>query len=154
MATMRFNHMELTFARGALTPETRADIADFYGGVFGWSASDVRVVGQDCLYLGVDDGQFILCAETDDPIHSPSYDHLGLLMESRAEVDTARAAIATRSATDDRITIKEYEDLRMERVIVHAFYVKYLLPIYFDVQCLEYAPGTEPANRWVFQRGA
>ena len=36
---------------------------------------------------------------------------------------------------------------------VHAFYVKYLLPIYFDVQCLEYADGTAPANRWVFQRG-
>jgi hypothetical protein len=32
--------------------------------------------------------------------------------------------------------------------------VKYLLPIFFDVQCMEYAPGTEPANRWVFQRGS
>ena len=33
--------------------------------------------------------------------------------------------------------IKEYEDLVMERVTVHAFYVKYLLPIYFDVQVIE-----------------
>ena len=62
-------------------------------------------------------------------------------------------AIKARGASDDRIRLKEYEDLVMERVTVHAFYVKYLLPIYFDVQCLEYVPGTEPANRWVFARG-
>lgn len=153
MATMRFNHMELTFPRGTLTDEFRADVADFYGGVFGWAASTVKVVGQDCLYLHVDEGQFILCAETDNPLQSPSYDHLGLLMDTRAEVDAALAAIKTRAGSDDRIRLKEYEDLVMERVTVHAFYVKYLLPIYFDVQCMEYLPGTEPANRWVFTRG-
>lgn len=151
MATMRFNHMELTFARGTLTEEFRAEVADFYGGVFGWAASTVQVVGQDCLYLHVDDGQFILCAETDNPIQSPSYDHLGLLMDTREEVDAALAAIKARAATDDRIRLKEYEDLVMERVTVHAFYVKYLLPIYFDVQCMEYLPGTGPASRWVLQ---
>jgi predicted enzyme related to lactoylglutathione lyase len=152
MPTTRFNHMELTFARGTLTPEFRGEVADFYGGVFGWNASDVQVVGQDCLYLHVDEGQFILCAEVDNPMQSPSYDHLGLLMDTRTEVDTALAAIKARAATDERIRLKEYEDLVMERVTVHAFYVKYLLPIYFDVQCLEYASGATPANRWVFQR--
>jgi len=86
-------------------------------------------------------------------MQSPSYDHLGLLMDTRAEVDTALADIRSRAAADDRIRLKEYEDLVMERVTVHAFYVKHLLPIYFDVQCLEYADGTAPANRWVFQRG-
>lgn len=154
MATMRFNHMELTFARGALSRETRSEIADFYGEVFGWSASDVEVVGQNCLYLSIDEGQFILCAETDNPIQSPSFAHLGLLMDTRTEVDAALAAIKERRATDERIRIKEYEDLTMERVTVHAFYVKHLLPIYFDVQCMEYAPGTAPENRWVFQRSS
>jgi len=153
MATMRFNHMELTLPRGTLTEEFRTDVADFYGGVFGWNASSVKVVGQDCLYLHVDEGQFILCAEADAPMQSPSWDHLGLCMDTRAEVDAALAAIKARAAADDRIRIKEYEDLVMERVTVHAFYVKHLLPIYFDVQCMEYAPGTEPTNRWVFQRG-
>jgi hypothetical protein len=150
---MRFNHMELTFPRGTLTPEFRAEVADFYGGVFGWEAHDVKVVGQDCLYLHVDEGQFILCAEADQPLHSPSYDHLGLLMETRAEVDDTLAAIKACAASDPRIRIKEYDDLVMDRVTVHAFYVKHLLPIYFDVQCLEYVPGAQPTNRWVFQHG-
>jgi len=152
MPNTRFNHMELTFARGTLTPEFRAEVAEFYGGVFGWAASDVQVVGQSCLYLHVDEGQFILCAEHDHPMQSPSYDHLGLLMDTRGEVDAALDAVKARAATDDRVRIKEYEDLVMERVTVHAFYVKFLLPIYFDVQCLEYLPGTEPAHRWVFAR--
>jgi hypothetical protein len=74
-------------------------------------------------------------------------------MDTRADVDGALDAIKQRAASDERIRIKEYDDLVMERVTVHAFYVKYLLPIYFDVQCLEYAEGTGPAHRWVYQAG-
>ena len=44
--------------------------------------------------------------------------------------------------------IKEYDDLKQGPVTVRAFYVKYLLPIYFDVQCLEWAPGSQPEKRW------
>ncbi len=33
---------------------------------------------------------------------------------------------------------------------VHAFYVRYLLPIQFDVQCIEHAPGSEPEKRWQY----
>ncbi len=51
---------------------------------------------------------------------------------------------------DDRVRIKEYEDLVTGNVTVHAFYVKYLLPIYFDVQCLEWKSGTEPSHRWQY----
>jgi predicted enzyme related to lactoylglutathione lyase len=137
MPGMRFNHMELTFPRGTLEPAFRKEVADFYGDVFGWEASDVEVVGQNCLYLRVDDGQFLLCAESDKPMSSPGYDHLGLLMGSREEVDDTLAKIKLRAEADDRIKIKEYEDLVMQRVTVHAFYVKYLLPIFFDVQVIE-----------------
>ena len=38
---------------------------------------------------------------------------------------------------DDRVTIQRYEDLVYPQLTVHAFYVKYLLPIYFDVQSME-----------------
>ena len=40
-------------------------------------------------------------------------------------------------ANDDRMRIKYYDDLRTGGVVVHAFYVKYLLPIWFDVQVIE-----------------
>jgi hypothetical protein len=38
---------------------------------------------------------------------------------------------------DDHAQLQEYEDLVDPQVIVHAFYVEYLLPIYFGVQSLE-----------------
>ena len=46
--------------------------------------------------------------------------------------------------------IKQYEDLVTGPVTVHAFYVRFLLPIWFDVQAMEYLPGAEPKKRWSF----
>ena len=150
MPTVRFNHMELTFAPGTLDEAYRADVAAFYGGLFGWASSDVDVVGQRCQYLRVDDGQFLLLAESERPMQSPGYDHLGLLCDTRAEVDELLAAVRAFQARDDRVRVKEYEDLVTGQLTVHAFYVKYLLPIFFDVQCMEWPPGAGPAHRWQY----
>src|SRR5207245_5593600 len=83
---MRFNHMELTFARGTLTDDFREEVDAFYGSVFGWKATDADVVGQRCHILLPDADQFILLAESSKPMSSPGFDHLGLLQETRAEV--------------------------------------------------------------------
>ena len=40
--------------------------------------------------------------------------------------------------------LKLYEDLKSPTLTVHAFYVRHLLPIWFDVQCLERQPAEEP----------
>ena len=142
--------MELTFPPGTLDETYRRDVASFYRGLFGWATSDVEVVGQSCQYLRVDDGQFLLLAESPKPMQSPGYDHLGLLCETRAEVDELLGRIKEFQATDDRVRIKEYEDLVTGNLTVHAFYVKYLLPIFFDVQCMEWQRGAAPAERWQY----
>lgn len=134
---MRFNHMELTFPRGTLTSEYRAEIDAFYGDVFGWTFLDTEIVGQLAHYCRVDDDHFILLAESDKPISSPGYDHLGFLMDTRDEVDALLAKCQAWQAKDDRVRVKEYEDLVTANVTVHAFYVKHLLPIWFDVQVIE-----------------
>ena len=136
---MRFNHMELTFDRGTLDDVMRAEVDRFYGSIFGWIGHDFDVVGQKAHFLRVDDDQFILLAESSRPMSSPGYDHLGLLQETRAEVDGLLAACKDYRERDDRVRIKEYDDLVIGDLTVHAFYVKYLLPIYFDVQCMERA---------------
>ena len=136
---MRFNHMELSFARGTLTDEFREEVDAFYGSVFGWNATDAHVVGQRCHILLPDPDQFILLAESDKPLSSPGFDHLGLLQDTRAEVDDLLEACRRYRDKDDRVQIREYEDLVQGDLTVHAFYVKYLLPISFDVQSLERA---------------
>jgi hypothetical protein len=150
MASMRFNHMELSFPAGTLTKEFRDDVDAFYCDVLGWDALDTEVVGQSCHLLRPDDGQFILLAEGTKPMSSPGYDHLGLLMETRNEVDSVLAECKRFQEKDDRLRIKEYEDLIGPTLTVHAFYVKHLLPIWFDVQCMERPDGKDPAPRWQY----
>ena len=129
--------MELTFARGTLTDQFREEVDAFYQSVFGWSATDADVVGQRCHILLPDADQFILLAESKKPMSSPGFDHLGLLQDTRAEVDAILQACKGYQARDDRVKIEEYKDLVYPDLVVHAFYVKYLLPIYFDVQSME-----------------
>jgi hypothetical protein len=151
MSRIRFNHMELSFPRGTLTKEFRAEVDTFYCDVLGWNALDTDVVGQSCHLLLPDDGQFILLAEGDKSMSSPGYDHLGLLMETRQEVDGVLAECQRFQEKDDRLQIKEYEDLLYPTLTVHAFYVRYLLPIWFDVQCMEWPAGSEPSSRWQYR---
>lgn len=152
MGTPRINHMELTFPEGALTPELKREIGEFYAELLGWQSMEIEIVGQQALLLMLDEAvsQFILCAESPKPIHSPGYDHMGLVFDTREEVDALLAKAKQLQAGDDRIRIKEYEDLHEGPVTTHAFYVRHLLPIWLDLQCIEFEPGTEPAQRWHF----
>ena len=149
--TMRFNHMELTLPVGSLDETLRSDLRAFYGEVLGWTTMDVPLLGQTTFYMGPDDGQFILLAEHARPMQSPGFDHLGLLVESRSEVDEILERCKKFQEHDSRMKIKQYEDLVQGPVTVRAFYVKYLLPIYFDVQHIEYAAGSEPEKHWSYR---
>jgi hypothetical protein len=145
MPAMRFNHMELTFPTGTLTTEFREEIDAFYGSVFGWIGVDTEVVGQLChILLSEEAQQFILLADSDKPMQSPGYDHLGLLFATRAEVNDKLEQCKRYQEKDDRVEIKEYDDLVIGDLTTYAFYVKYLLPIYFDVQCMERAGQPVP----------
>jgi hypothetical protein len=46
--------------------------------------------------------------------------------------------------------IKELEDLDLPQTVTHAFYFRYLLPIWFDIQVIEFKPGFEPEHRWTY----
>ena len=151
MPAFRFNHMELTLPEGALS-EHRDELRRFYGELFGFEDLDVPILGQMGLLLRSDPetSQFILVTEQRKHLCSPGYDHLGFLYESRGEVDELLEKCRKWQERDPRVELKEYEDLVAGPVTVHAFYVKYLLPIWFDVQAIESAPGSEPARRWSF----
>ena len=116
-------------------------------------AIDVPILGQTGLLLRSDPetSQFILITEQKKHLQSPGFDHLGFLLESREDVDGLREKIGKWQEQDSRVEIKDYEDLVIQNVTTRAFYVKYLLPIWFDVQVIEYAEGTAPERAWHFQ---
>ena len=147
----RFNHMELTLPKGGL--ETgREEIKRFYGELLGWEAIDVPILGQLGLLLRTDPetSQFILVTEQDAHLESPGYDHLGIIYDSREEVDAILEKTKKMQAQDERVRIKEYEDLVTGGVTTHAFYVKFLLPIWFDIQVQEFADGSTPERSWTY----
>ena len=150
MPAFRFNHMELTLPQGGLDPTTRDEIKQFYGEVFGMEALDVPILKQIGLLLRTDPetSQFLLLTEQREPLQSPGYDHLGFLFDTRAEVDEKLEVIKKWQERDERVRIKEYTDLVTGDVTTHAFYVKFLLPIWFDVQCIEGLSADGP--RWTF----
>ena len=153
MGNLRFNHMELTMPLGSLAAE-RANIMGFYKEVFDFDAIDVPIFEQTGLLLVTDPGvsQFILLMEQEKPLVSPGYDHLGFLLETRAEVDEKLAKVRAWQAKDPRVQIKEYEDLVVEETVTHAFYFRYLLPIWFDVQSIEHGNAERaPTHGWEFR---
>lgn len=151
MPALRFNHMELTVERGVLA-QHRAEIGEFFQDVFGFEALDVPILKQVGLLLRTDPetSQFILVTEQREHMQSPGYDHLGFLYETRAEVDSLLERCRKWQERDPQVQIKEYEDLHVANTVVHAFYVRYLLPLWFDVQVIEHEPGTEPALGWSY----
>jgi hypothetical protein len=147
----RFNHMELTLPEGGLERDREA-IRTFYGEVFDFDALDVPILGQTGLLLRTDEetSQFLLVTEQKQHGQSPGYDHLGFLYETRAEVDELLETCRKWQARDERIRLKEYDDLEVGDTVVRAFYVRYLLPIWFDVQVIESRAGARPPRRWTF----
>jgi hypothetical protein len=133
---MRFNHMELTLPRGTLTSGFREKIDAFCHSVFGWLAFDTEVDGRFGHLLVPGPDQFILLTERDDATAAPAYDHIGLLQESPEEVDRFLGACERYAEMDDRVTIVRFEDLVSPDATVHAFGVRYLLPVYFDVESM------------------
>jgi hypothetical protein len=129
--------MELTIPVGTLTATLSKEIDDFYGSIFGWSGFDIEVAGRPCRLLMCGSGQFIQLLESEQPLRSPGSDHLGLLLDSRQDVDDARQACERYAKSDDRVSVELRQDLTYPNLTVHSFYVNYLLPISFDVHSQE-----------------
>ncbi|MBK6737860.1 MAG: hypothetical protein IPG64_08025 [Haliea sp.] len=152
MPALRFNHMELTLPIGALARDREAIIA-FYSEVFGFDAIDVPLFDSSGLLLrtDTDTSQFLLLMEQEIHLQSPGYDHLGFLYETRAEVDEKLALCKQWQKKDERLRLKEYDDLVIGSTVTHAFYVQYLLPIWFDIQMIEYGADVAPKQGWVYR---
>jgi hypothetical protein len=133
----RFNHMEITVPRGTATPAFRDEVEAFYGDVLGFTCRSTRMFGEDCVLMDLPTGDFLLLIEGEGPLSAPGFDHLGILMPARDDVDEALAKVKAWCEKDGRVQLKEYDDGEMDGALFHAFYVKHLLPIWFDVQSIE-----------------
>jgi hypothetical protein len=66
-------------------------------------------------------------------------------MEDRAAVDRVKNACRELAKVDGRMEIRDLDDLDLQQTLTHAFYFRYLLPIWFDIQFIEYKPSSAHA---------
>jgi hypothetical protein len=145
MMRFRWDHLALTFPRGALTREFRKEVDAFYCDVLGWTAYDHDVFGENCYMLQPDDQSHIMLSETDEAQQLPVQDvgnigdphvqvpHMGILLDSNMDVDYLLAECQRFQQTDSRMRIREYPLYKWNRGLDHNFLMQYLLPVWFEV---------------------
>ncbi len=148
---MHLNHLEITVAQGSLAPMREA-LLEFYVSELGFGVSTIPNFGDSHLFLLCDPegSQFIYVAESQRPAIISGDDHLGFHMRDRAAVDGILGLCRRVQQHDPRMQIRELEDLELPQTSTHAFYFRYLLPIWFDIQVIDFKPGFEPKRQWRF----
>lgn len=153
---IRFNHMELTVPPGMLKEE-KQNIIDFYSGCFGFTCIEVPMVElnvSDKFLISTDPefSQFFFLAEDPKYLKPDSYDHIGFLMDTWNEVDETFERVKEFQKRDPRVEIMHTfeDDFEAGPVFTHFYYFRYLLPIWIDVQFIQWKEGMKPLKQWVY----
>ena len=134
----RFNHGAMSVPADLLDERGRADITRFYGEVFGWEEHPTMTLDRQRLVMGVHQfDQFVFLIAEPEPMTTARLDHFGLAADSMdqflATLDRARTA----AESDDRVEFIEHEIEDHGVLQLHNFYVKFLLPLWVEVQFFE-----------------
>jgi hypothetical protein len=138
----RFNHVALTLTPDALDAEGRAALLDFYGAVFGWTEMPTLSRDRELLVLRCGSNeQFVYLHAAEAPMRCGAEEHVGMSVRTRAELDALWERAARRRAQDARVELTERKTDDFGVLKLHAFYVRFGLPVSFEVQCFEWARG-------------
>jgi hypothetical protein len=66
-------------------------------------------------------------------------------------VDAAYGKAKAWQQKDARVEIMDMQDMDATMVNNHSFYVRYILPLWIELQALEFRPGFEPHKRWRYE---
>ena len=152
---IRFNHMELTVPVGMLKQE-RDNLRAFYGDIFGFTCIEVPMVDlnvSDKFLLSSDTefSQFFFLAEDARYLQPQSYDHIGFLVDRWEDVDNTLAKVQEFQKKDPRVELMHLDsDFEAGPVFTHFYYFRYLLPIWIDVQFLQWKDGMKPMKQWKY----
>lgn len=134
----RLNHVAMSVPADQLDAAGRAEIVDFYAECFGWSELPTETVDRNKLVLAVGHwDQFVFLHAEDRPMSCPRLDHFGMSVGSRDDLDATWSRVRTRAARDDRVDVIEPSVDDFEVLRIHAFYVRFLLPMMVEVQYWE-----------------
>lgn len=144
----RLNHVALSLDADALDADARGRLCDFYGHCFGWQELPSETVDRRVLVLAVGHwDQFLFLHAEEQPMRAPNMDHFGVSVASLADFGAAWQRVAERAAGDPEVEVLEPRVDDFGVVSIHAFYVRYALPMMIEVQFWDFVASsdTEPA---------
>jgi hypothetical protein len=121
------NHVAMSVPSGTLADAYRAEVLDFYAGLFGWrEIESLRL--PDRLTLSVGRHGYLNIRERSDPMVCSGYEHFGIVLESSDAVDRCWTQL-------DR----DSRDVQLEPLTTgddgyRSFRFRYLLPLAVEVQ--------------------
>jgi hypothetical protein len=131
----RLNHIAVTLPSTALDERGRADIASFYGDVFGWEVIPDLTKDRERLVMRVHRvGHFVYLIGGDDALSAPPSDHFGIEVDTVDELDAILVRAKAYRAHDSRVEIIDREVEDHATVVLTSFYVRFLLPLMIEVQ--------------------
>ena len=138
----RFNHVAMSVPADLLDEKHRADLLDFYGEVFGWQEAPGMTIDRQRLVLMAHRyDQFVFLIQDDNPMTAPRLDHWGQAVASRAELDALYERTQRYREKDDRVEIVDMSEDAHPGVTIHAFYVRFLLPLMIETQFFAWDPA-------------
>lgn len=138
----RLNHVAVSVHADALGPEGRAELCDFYRACFDWQELPSETVDRKVLVLSVGHwDQFVFIHAEGDPMRTAPMDHFGISVGSHEDFTAAWERVAQRAADDPRVEVLEPRVDDFGVVSIHAFYVRFGLPMMIEVQYWEFTPG-------------
>lgn len=136
----RLNHVAMSMPADALDAAGRAEILAFYGDCFGWQELPTETVDRKTLVMAVGHwDQFVFLHAEDDPMRTPRLDHFGVSVLSRDDLDSTWSRVARWAERDDRVDVIEPKVDDFDVLKIHAFYVRFLLPMMVEVQFWEFS---------------
>lgn len=131
----RFNHVAMSVPADLLDEQHRADLLAFYGEVFGWQEAPGMTIDRERLVLMAHRyDQFVFLIKDDQPMTAPRLDHWGQAVSSIDELERLYERTQVYREKDDRVDIVELSAEAHPGVTIHAFYVRYLLPLMIETQ--------------------
>jgi hypothetical protein len=142
----RFNHIALTVPPELLNESGRKQILDFYGEVFGWTEHAMLTEDRSRLVMGchrID--QFVFLLAGDKTTDCGPFDHFGMAVGSLGELRATLERARRYAERDPRVEITDHGVEDHGILKLHAAYVRFLLPMMFEVQYYEFPEGEAPS---------
>jgi hypothetical protein len=148
--TPRFNHVAMSVPADQLDAEGRAEILDFWGGVFGFQELPTETRDREILVLSAYDWeQFVFLIAEDQPMSCPRLDHFGMSVGSLEELEAFHARAKAYAEKDARVDLIPQDVEDHGAVRIHNFYVRFLLPMMIEIQYFDWdrdVAALNPAN--------